>query len=225
MAQFHRAASESVGGDVIRTYDPILSQWHKLIPEFFNGLDYAVICSPSNEHRAQIKMALQYLPSHGQIIVEKPAWLPWELPIDDGRINIVMQLRWAKLPVSANRVSVQMVRGQDYFDSWKGDAKNTGGLFFNLFIHYIDLAQRLNADFHGKVIREGENIRMVDGINLSEIDNQGLYNDMYLDIIGGQGVKPWDLFYLNWALARHSELYGYGLKAVDQEIIIDRRLL
>jgi len=80
----------------------------------------------------------------------------------DEKINIVLQLRYLpNLPEKADLVSVRFVRDEAYFKSWKGDARNTGGLFYNLFIHYIDLAIMLGADFQGVVAEHGEQERFI----------------------------------------------------------------
>ena len=151
--------------------------------------------------------------------------LPWESIIDDSRINVVLQLRWMDLPDSASLIKVTMVRDKNYFKSWKGDPKNTGGLFYNLFIHYIDLAMILGADFEGAVKSEGKQIRVIDDIDISKIDTDELYTKMYSDIINhNKGVKPEELFYLHWLLNRNSDIYGFGMDALNKKIYIENKL-
>ena len=182
IAKCHRKAIEHVGGELICVCDPgrypggvilndgtptaILTE----LPEranwaWRNGRGrpiYIVICSPSHLHREQIKFILNKLPSNTQIICEKPAFLPWEPPIDDDRINICLQLQYAKdLPKKADKVIIQAVRDEAYFKSWKGDPKKTGGIFYNIFIHYIYMAHKLGADFEGRIITDGVQERKI----------------------------------------------------------------
>ena len=136
---------------LIDKYDPLLSSsscLEDMLYRYRHVIDYLVICSPNQFHYEQIKLGLKY---NKKIIVEKPMVLPWEPIIDNDNINIVLQLRWMDLPKKANKIEVTMVRDHKFFDSWKGNPKNTGGIFHLLFIHYIDLAERLNAKFIGKI--------------------------------------------------------------------------
>jgi len=245
VAQYHRKAIEHVGGKIRFVFDPkytsrrlgcisLISQ-HELI-----ACDYFVIASPSYLHRSQIKFLLSnVVHDSAKIICEKPAFLPWEPIIDDDRINIVLQLRYlTDLPEKADLVKATFVRDKEYFKTWKGNPKKTGGLFFNLFIHYIDLAIQLNADFEGMVLNEGEQERFIvrkkcperhwdnnSKIDILNIDMQGCYNRLYEDIISGNGIKPSDLFYLSWILQRNSEIFGYGKNGMNKPIKIGRELL
>jgi hypothetical protein len=200
---------------------------NRLTGDFFDGLDYVVICSPTYRHQEHIKKSLQH---NCEIIVEKPMCLPWETMIDDDRINVCLQLNWLHLPSEAETVEIVMIRDENYFSSWKGDAKLTGGLFFNLFIHYIHLAEKLGATFRGMVKRQGEGKRLIylkDGtiIDLAKLNFLQPYNRMYRDIVNRQkGIKPKDLFYLHWLLSRNSEIYGYGRNCFDKEMVITHEL-
>uniref|UniRef100_A0A6M3LCR2 Putative oxidoreductase family protein n=1 Tax=viral metagenome TaxID=1070528 RepID=A0A6M3LCR2_9ZZZZ len=263
--------------------DQILSKWWVTDDRF----DYIVICSPSNMHRSQIKEILNIC-QKTQIICEKPAFLPWEPIVDSDQINICLQLQYAKdLPQKADKIIVQAVRDEAYFKSWKGDPKKTGGIFYNIFIHYIYMAHKLGADFEGRIVTEGvqerkvlsnyvheelENVGSPDNprrfeleaqcidyntpiganrycertnsyhidlydesgidygywknsVDLMKIDNQACYNYMYEDIISGGGIKPRDLFYLDWLLRRNSELFGYGRNIIGKTIEIGHELL
>lgn len=242
IAKYHRKAIKHVGGEIVYIFDPkdnstwIFPQLH-----FPNYVDYAVICSPTNFHRTQIKELLHLKQVTKGIICEKPAFLPWEPPIDNDFINIVLQLRYLPtLPEKADLVSVRFVRDEAYFKSWKGDARNTGGLFYNLFIHYIDLAIKFGADFEGIVDVRGEQERWIgmkwDGSSCHElkdenktdilnINTQSCYNKMYEAILEGKGIKPSDIFYLNWILSRNSEIFGYGRNGIGKTITIKNELM
>lgn len=218
----HKQAIKLNGGVLYKTHDPKYGNNNiPLDEEFFAGLDYVIICSPSYLHREHIKTCLKY---DKKIICEKPMVLPWEPKIDDDRINIVLQLRWMNLPEKAEVIKVVMARDKNYFKLWEGDPRETGGLLYHLFIHYIDLAILLGAKFEGLVVSEGEQIRMIDDIDIFKLDMDDLYAKMYSDIINhDKGVKPKDLFYLHWWLDRNSNIYGYGTDLLNKKIIIEHQ--
>ncbi|MCK5346040.1 MAG: Gfo/Idh/MocA family oxidoreductase, partial [Candidatus Heimdallarchaeota archaeon] len=222
IAKYHKVAIEHVGGKLIAIEDPKYGEESASILEnkdplmcvdtflLMQSLDYIVICSPTFLHRQHILQALKN--PNIKIIVEKPMVLPWEplADLDNDRINIVLQLRYAyNLPKKADLISVQFIRDETYFKSWKGDAKKTGGLFHNLFIHYLDLAHLLDADLEGRILTEGVQYRNIFKddefvLDLMDIDIQHCYNLLYEDIIKGNGIKPSDIFYLDWTLKRNS---------------------
>ncbi len=217
----HKHAVEQIGGRVTKIHDPKYGKDGDPLDDlFFWGLDYVIICSPSFLHREHIKLCLSH---NKKVICEKPMSLPWEPPIDDDRINVVLQLRWIDLPEKANLIKVIMVRNDEYFKLWEGDPRKTGGLLYHLFIHYIDLALLLGARFEGMVISEGEQVRMIDDLDIMKLDMDELYIKMYADIIRGQGVKPKDLLYLHWWLDRNSDIYGYGTDLLNKKIIIEHQ--
>lgn len=222
ISRFHKHAMKEVGGRLWKVHDPFNPpEWgsDELNESFFVTSDVIVICSPSHLHREHVKLALSY---YKKIIVEKPMVLPWEPLIDDDRVNIVLQLRWMDLPDEADLVQATFVRGLDYFRTWKGDARKTGGLFYNLFIHYIDLAIRLKARFEGIVLTEGEQIKKVDDIDILNIDMNELYTKMYHDILfNDNGIKPRDLFYLHWVMDQFGSQFGIGKEAVNKRIRFD----
>lgn len=218
-AQYHRKAIRHLGGELLWVQDSDPRKWQGEKQR----VDFAVICTPSDTHRWYCQVLLESLAD--EVIVEKPMCLPWEPLIDDDRINIVLQYRYAPLPEKAEKVEVVMVRDHAYFDTWKGNARATGGIFYNLFIHYIDLAARLNADFHGKVVSEGTQVRKVDDINLFGFDMQELYNTMYENILYGDGIHVRDIFYLHWLMNWYSQRNGFGKNAMDMDITIGRELL
>ena len=204
----------------------------------FNATDYFVICSPSHFHRSQMQYLLSNLNStwkQFQIICEKPAFLPWEPIIDNDRINIVLQLRYMpEFQEKVGGIYVHWVRDEEYFKHWQGDSRKTGGLFFHLFIHFIDLAIKYDVDFEGLISHSGKEQRLILGesksikepiFDIANNDKQACYNRMYEAILEGNGIKPKDLFYLNWVLQRNSEIFGYGRDAIGKTITIGRELL
>jgi predicted dehydrogenase len=221
----HIQAIEKLGGDIVAIYDPKKDGSVESITELFRyDLDYAIICSPSNLHREHIILSNRY---GCDVIVEKPMILPWEPLIDSNRVNVVLQYRWLEnMPKKADVIKVTMTRDAEYFKSWKGRPKETGGLFYHLFIHYLDLAVQLGANFEGLIQSKGDQVRMIDDFDLMKVDMDDLYVRMYNDIVNhNKGVKPKDIFYLHWLLNKSSEMHGYGINAIDKKIKIKNELL
>jgi hypothetical protein len=172
IAARHKEAIKAVGGRLQWIHDtafmdnyvdlktPLLLCSKALPTEsMYDNVEYIVICSPTHLHREHVKMALD----HGKyVICEKPLCLPWEPPIDDDRINIVLQLRWIKdLPKKADLVKAVMIRDGEFFKTWKGDPRLAGGNLYEFFIHYLDQAIQLGAEFEGIVLPKGIQERKV----------------------------------------------------------------
>ena len=264
IAKYHKAAVEHVGGEIVMVFDPKyedtslcrdlfsdhgVSYETEFAPSIFKGIiggpvDYFIICSPSNLHRKHILQILEFYPS-AQIICEKPYKLPWETSLpelehDLARINIAMQLNWAKeleWIETASSIHVDMVRDDDYLKSYKGDPKITGGFVTNLFIHYIHLAYKWKCGFEGKVSTSGIQERGVwdgsawesDGTlkahcsytSFDHIDYQTAYNRMYDDIMIGKGMKIKDLEFVHWVtsdLSLYSKATAGGIVQIPDSI-------
>jgi hypothetical protein len=224
IAQFHKRSILALGHEIAYVYDPKLDM--SFNKERAYGSDFVVICSPTDTHREITKQAIK---RGCQVICEKPLCLPWEPIIDDDRVNVVLQYRYLDLPEKADRVFVRMVRDGAYFSSWKGDPMKTGGVFYNLFIHYIDLAHILNSDFHGEIMDSGDQVRIIDTndnrIDIKNYEYDTLYRRMYEDILGGGGIKPREVFYLQWLLQKMSEQHGWGGSLIGKTIKIPRYLM
>lgn len=215
----HRQAIERIGGRIVQIYDPILSNLQRPEHLFMYEFDWLVICSPSHTHYNYLKMGLK---NNKHIICEKPAWLPWQIPIDDDRINVVLQYNYLdNLP--REKVKIKMVRDENYMNSNKGNSRLTGGLWYNLLIHGLFLALKLNVDFEGMVATEGKQERMVGDFNLDSINMNDLYLEMYKKIIfENKGIKPEPVMYLHWWLNKHSEIYGYGKEMLNKPIYVKK---
>lgn len=221
IAQRHKEAIKRIGGKIVIEYDPFLSNLQYARDIFKWNFDYLVICSPSNTHYSYIKMGLDY---GRKIICEKPAFLPWQPIIDNNDINIVLQYNWLKIenPNEIDMIEVIMNRDIDYFKSWKGNSMLTGGIFFNLFIHYIFLALKFNRPFMGKIVQGEKQYRRIGKIDLNLVDIDCLYEKMYFDIIfNDKGIKPKDIFYLMWFLNRCNMKFGMAKNCLYNPIYID----
>ena len=233
IARHHRKAIEHVGGVIGFVVDPKYdatfnyNTWRGVtsIPQCeLISCDYFIICSPSDLHREQIKFLLSNGHGSAQIICEKPAFLPWEPIIDSDRLNIVMQLRYIKgLPVKADLVTAHFIRDEKYFYSWKGDPKKTGGLFFNLWIHHLDLSHRLNADFEGSINLPDDEIPstidLLSNKKLKPVRRSIHYRKQEQELPGGQTLNIIDLQKINMQ-ACYNAMYedivsGGGIKPKD----------
>lgn len=228
IAKRHKEAISQIGGSINWIFDPrykgyeVSQDGYTVIPsladERFKTVDYIVICSPTYLHYKHLQIALQH---DVKIIVEKPMVMPWQPILDSNSIFVVLQLRWLSLPKKANKVFIKAARNDAYFTGWKGDPKMTGGLFFDLFIHYIDMAKNIGAEFEAIILSEGPQERYVDNINLMDIDMNTVYEKMYRDIVfHDKGVKPRAVAQLHWLLARFTERFGSGRELLGQKINI-----
>jgi hypothetical protein len=224
IAERHRDAITYHGGDLSYVFDPVVHPSSTLSDLLGMRPDFVVVCSPSDQHYRHVRAALG---CGARVICEKPLRLPWDPHVDSHLVNVVLQFRWAtELPERAEVVQCDMVRNAAYFSTWKGDPKRTGGVFYNLFIHYIDLAMRLGAEFQGSIHLDGDNVRRVDDFDLFSLDQNILYRRMYDDIVNhGRGVKPDELFQLDWVVEGASRRYGYGLRTLGQDIKLDFALV
>jgi UDP-N-acetyl-2-amino-2-deoxyglucuronate dehydrogenase len=122
------------------------------------AVDYVSICSPNYLHDSHMRFALR---SGADAICEKPLVLnPWnidglrDIERDTGRrVNTILQLRVhpaimalrEKVQTGNNRnkhdVDLAYItsRGNWYLQSWKGDAKKSGGIATNIGVHFFDM--------------------------------------------------------------------------------------
>ncbi len=129
--------------------------------EFFSSFkvvkpNFCVICSPNYMHARQI---IECIDSGISVICEKPLCIKNEelnhiekkLKNSDAKLFSIMQLRLHPVLKEIKRISnssdknkeakisVITPRDKDYLDSWKTKKKYSGGILFNLGIHYFDL--------------------------------------------------------------------------------------
>lgn len=218
IAKRHVFAIKAIGGNLTKIHDSFLEGFDSLDDHFFDNVDWVVICSPTNCHYDHVKLAL----AHGkQVICEKPYVLPWEPVIDSDQVHVVLQTRWLDLPKKAELIRIKAVRDDAYFESWKGNPILTGGMFFDLFIHYIDMARRYNCGLAAEVVKEGKQERWIDDFDLMNVDMDGAYEQMYRDVIfHGKSVKPYRIAELHWMLGRYTERFGFGIELIGKKIRI-----
>jgi len=119
------------------------------------GIDYLVVCTPNYLHDAHIRCGLRV---GADIICEKPVTIkPHNLEaISDlakslnRKVYTIMQMRLHPVtkeiqddlictPTYEVEVEYIAPRGNWYDYSWKGNEEKSGGLVYNLGIHFIDL--------------------------------------------------------------------------------------
>ena len=125
-----------------------------------NKIDYFAICSPNHLHDSHIRFALK---SNSNVICEKPLVIsPWNIDaiqriekdyrkkvysIHQLRLHPSIQKLKKKMPVSNKLYDIEITyiaaRGKWYFQSWKGDESKSGGILYNIGIHFFDIIEYL----------------------------------------------------------------------------------
>jgi UDP-N-acetyl-2-amino-2-deoxyglucuronate dehydrogenase len=121
-------------------------------------VDYVSICTPNYLHDSHIRFALR---NHADAICEKPLVLnPWnvealaEIEKETGnKVNNILQLRLHPSIIALKKqveespadktfdldLTYITSRGNWYFNSWKGDIDESGGIATNIGIHFFDM--------------------------------------------------------------------------------------
>ncbi|MAH50531.1 hypothetical protein CMI37_32215 [Candidatus Pacearchaeota archaeon] len=166
VAQRHMDAIEDVGDELIMACDNDIRKFDKITGNVFRCIDWitmisvpefrlvdnVAICTPNHLHPPMI---VECEKRGKKVLCEKP------LTIDSKYLNLmngtrtVLQLRHnpelielKKQIASKHEVMLKLLinRGDFYWDGWKGNSKKSGGLLFNIGIHYFDLLQWLFGD-------------------------------------------------------------------------------
>lgn len=152
----HTQAIKKVGGEIIEAVgkDSSLS-WQEVISN--PRTDCIVILAPNDLHFEMVMAAAQ----QGKIVLcEKPLVVNSEqakILAKKPNIFTVLQLRYhplvkdLKSKINKNEsykisMDISVYRDEKYYQGWKGQKEKSGGLLFNLGIHYFDLLQYLFGD-------------------------------------------------------------------------------
>ena len=141
----HKEAIEKTGGEIALTcdIDPAKNADFKDWVEMCNSprfkeIDTVVICTPNYLHGV---MAREAALLNKKVICEKPLSITGTEGLYG--VNTVLQLRYHPalqgLNPSIVDVTAKMFRDDSYWNGWKGDPVKSGGIIYNLGIHYIDL--------------------------------------------------------------------------------------
>ncbi len=197
IARRHMDSIEDIGDELIMACDNDLSKFSKItgnvfctnnwltmvnVPEF-KLVDNVAICTPNHLHPPMI---VECEKRGKKVLCEKP------LTIDSKYIGMmngtrtVLQLRHnpemielKKKITSGHKVRLQLLinRGKFYWEGWKGQEKKSGGLLFNIGIHYFDLMQWLfgNVLSNNIVLSEGHH-----SIGTIEFQKASVFWEFYL---------------------------------------------
>jgi len=155
IAPRHIQAIERTGGELIVTCDtdkekkPTFTSFSQMTDNvIWNQVTHLAICTPNYLH---VAMAARV---PGKVVLcEKPLGITTEsVEYLSGKVFTVLQLRHhpevQRLKEAVgDRHNVSLVvrakRDQSYWDGWKGNESQSGGILFNLGIHYFDLLVHL----------------------------------------------------------------------------------
>lgn len=149
----HKQAIESIGGKVSMTcdIDPLRKADFKDWVEMFNHpkfdeISYVSICTPNYLHST---IAREAILRGKKVLCEKPLSINGTQGMEDAKA--VMQLRYHPELQRINKpkelfIIAKMFRDKKYWQSWKGNEVMSGGILYNLGVHYIDLAIFLLGD-------------------------------------------------------------------------------
>lgn len=149
----HKKAIQDTGGEIAMTCDidpskgALYTDWYKMFNSaFFEKIDSVVVCTPNYLHSIITREALM---RGKKVLCEKPLSINGLEGMQGAKT--VLQLRYHKEIQKINRpktvhVEAKMFRDKVYWDSWKGDNVMSGGVLYNLGVHYIDLLIFLLGD-------------------------------------------------------------------------------
>ena len=119
----------------------------------FKDIDWVAICTPNYLH---LVMIMNLMKNDKNVLCEKPLVIKYHDIENIGilkkhtQLYTVMQLRHNPELQELKRglhegkdyegsMTINLHRGDFYFKGWKGDKEKSGGLLFNIGIHYFDL--------------------------------------------------------------------------------------
>ena len=188
----HKQAIESLGGEVYLTCDidktknPDFTDWVEMFnhPKF-KEVDIVSILTPNYLHAV---IAREAVLKGKRVLCEKPLTLSSEecLTLSDN-VFTVLQLRHHPEVIRLKNelkgkhkvgLVVKVKRDKDYWEGWKGQNEKSGGILFNLGIHYFDLLIHLF----------GKEYKVIDSLCLNrsaggELDFNGTICNYYMEIM------------------------------------------
>lgn len=145
----HKKGIKDSGGKVLLTCDPEKPAQFKNWMEMFNSpkfkkVDTVVILTPNYLHGSMVREALR---RGKKVLCEKPLVIDNNTDGLEG-VNTILQLRYnpnveiIKKSLKEDnhvKITVKTYREPEYWKSWKGQPHKSGGILYNMGIHYIDL--------------------------------------------------------------------------------------
>lgn len=253
IAKRHLTAIKRFGGSLHSYLDLVEMKFKDEEPKYFsdendffndlstNKVDYLVICSPNHLHFSQI---LSAIPLNIKIISEKPLCIKKNqlnkiesmLRNHESNLFSIFQLRLhpvyeeikRKISLNSEKQNSKIVyfarRDNSYKKSWKAKDELSGGILFNLGIHYFDIfisilgvPQETKIDHINSVSAKG--ITKFRNLNLEwhfSIDDKDLENgndvsrifELGSDIIDFSSVSE-DLHFLNYKEIIESNRFSF----------------
>jgi len=226
----HEEAIAKIGGEIVDIIDQSSGSnaWKEMVKK--TKADCIVILSPNNLHFEMAKFSAE----NGKIVLcEKPLALKSEearILIKYPSIFTVCQLRYHPLVKKMKSemkgdenyqigMDVSVHRDEDYWKSWKGKLDSSGGIIFNLGIHYFDLilylfgepaeiSTQVLTEKRGEGVIKGKNylcnwkisaevpkenqcrLFKINGVNYDFSANENLHFYVYKDLLEKKGIVP-----------------------------------
>jgi UDP-N-acetyl-2-amino-2-deoxyglucuronate dehydrogenase len=150
----HVAAIRDTGGEIVDIVNDTHGQnvWKDMVKE--TKADCVVVLTPNDLH---FEMCMFALEQGKKVLCEKPLAIKTEhakILVQKADIFNVLQLRHhlmvqeiktKAIKPAGNQIEmdISVYRDEKYYQSWKGQNKRSGGVIFNLGIHYFDLLLHL----------------------------------------------------------------------------------
>jgi len=225
----HEEAIAKTGGEITDIVDESNGPdaWKEMVEK--TKADCVVILAPNHLHFGMVKFSAE---NGKMVLCEKPLALKSEeAKVLAGYPNIftVYQLRHhpSAKKIKAEEgdkyyqieMDISVHRDEDYWKTWKGKADKSGGILFNLGIHYFDLLLYLfgepteiltksltyktgegkissknylcNWKISAETPKDSQNrLFKINGINYDLSTKENLHFYVYKDLLEGRGVTP-----------------------------------
>jgi len=146
----HLKAINQIGGKIVDVVNLSHGEnaWRDMVKK--TEADCIVILTPNDLHFEMVKFSAE---NKKIVLCEKPLTIKSEdvkVLMNYPNIFAVCQLRYhplvkeLKMKIDPNQnyqieMDISVYRDKSYFESWKGQKERSGGILFNLGIHYFDL--------------------------------------------------------------------------------------
>ena len=130
---------------------PFFTDWREMMAhQLFEDVEWVAICAPNHLHKELIRGATE---RGKKVLCEKPVVIdPKDLHDMGKNVYTVLQLRFSPeleriredvlqlMPdVIEGIMHIEVHRDEFYQDGWKGKEEESGGLIYNIGIHYLDI--------------------------------------------------------------------------------------
>lgn len=169
----HEKAIKKVGElkltcDIDASKKADFTDWKKMVQsKAWEEITHVALCTPNYLHYPMYRAMKDKI-----VLSEKPLALSSEDIKKDDKVLTVLQLRYhpevikLKKNLKKGKHEVEMLisvkRDQAYWDGWKGTESKSGGILFNLGIHYFDLLIHLFGDKY-KIIKASNSPKHAEG--------------------------------------------------------------